>query len=113
MDLRELTTDEELQAVFERSSDRPQLIFKHSSTCPISGAAHSQMLSYLAGSPAPGVDYSLIVVQTSRPLSSQVAERLGVRHESPQALLVEDGAAIWNASHFDITVAALTSALPG
>ncbi len=111
MDLQELTTDDQLAAVFDRSSDRPQLILKHSSTCPISGSAHSQILKYLAGTPAADVDYSLIVVQKSRPLSNAVAQRLSIRHETPQALLVRNGAATWNASHFDITVAALAAVL--
>ena len=113
MDLHELTTVDQLQALLDRSAERPQLILKHSSTCPISGNAHSQVLRYLDGTPATDVDYSLIVVQKARPLSNEVAQRLGVRHESPQALLVRDGAATWNASHFDITVATLTSALEG
>lgn len=113
MELQELTTEEELAKVFERSSERPQLIFKHSNTCPISGNAHSQMRDYLAGTPAEDVDYSLIIVQSSRKLSNEVADRLDVRHQSPQALLVKDGASTWDASHFDITVASLTKALEG
>lgn len=113
MDLSELTTEDQLAAVFERSAERRQLIFKHSSTCPISGTAHSQMRDYLARTPAENVDYSMIVVQNHRPLSNQVAQRLDVRHESPQVLLVRDGAATWTASHFDITTAALSDALEG
>jgi bacillithiol system protein YtxJ len=44
-------------------------------------------------------------------LSDTVAERLGVRHESPQALLIKDGRAVWHASHWSITSEALVSAL--
>ena len=50
-------------------------------------------------------------VQTHRPVSDAAAERLGLRHETPQAILVRDGKVIWNASHFRITAAHLNNAL--
>ena len=100
-----------LEETLERSGDRPQLLFKHSNTCPISGAAHRAFEQYLEDSPAPGVDYSLIVVQDARPVSNAAAERLEVRHESPQAILVQDGRAVWSASHWSITRQALAEAL--
>ena len=42
----------------------------------------------------------LIVVQHARPVSNAVVERFGVRHESPQALLLRDGRVVWHASHW-------------
>lgn len=111
--LQELTSQEELDEVFERSRQRPQLVFKHSLTCPISSKAHKEMERYLEESPAAETDYWLIAVQRSRPLSKAFAERTGVRHESPQAVLVRDAEAVWNASHFAITLDTLTTALNG
>jgi bacillithiol system protein YtxJ len=109
--ITEITTPEQLDQLFERSAQRRQLIFKHSLTCPISGTAHRALEEYLQGQPEDSVDYSLIAIQRSRPLSQAVAERLAVRHESPQALLVSEGQAVWNASHFQISAAALEEAL--
>ncbi|HEY8416227.1 MAG TPA: monothiol bacilliredoxin BrxC family protein [Thermaerobacter sp.] len=40
-----------------------------------------------------------------------MARRLGVRHQSPQALLVQRGAVRWHASHWDITEQSLAAAL--
>jgi bacillithiol system protein YtxJ len=40
-------------------------------------------------------------------VSDHAAARLGVRHETPQAILLRDGRPVWNASHFRITADAL------
>jgi bacillithiol system protein YtxJ len=37
-----------------------------------------------------------------RPISNEIAHRLGVVHQSPQLIVVKNGNAIYNASHSDI-----------
>jgi bacillithiol system protein YtxJ len=54
---------------------------------------------------------SIVVVQKSRDVSREVEARTGVPHESPQALVLRDGRAVWSASHFDITADAVERAL--
>ena len=51
-----------------------------------------------------------IEVVAQRALARAVAERTGVRHESPQALWLEAGRVRWNASHSAITEASLAAA---
>ena len=101
--LDELASIEELDKLLEKSHQRAQLVFKHSLTCPISAAAYRQFKSYLDGSPAPDVDFHLVTVQQARGVSNEAAHRLSVRHESPQAILVRNGEAVWDASHGAIT----------
>lgn len=48
-----------------------------------------------------------------RPVSLGLAERIGVKHESPQALLIKNGKALWHTSHHAITAEALKGALTG
>jgi bacillithiol system protein YtxJ len=109
-DLKELSTIEALdQALFE-SNQRPVLLFKHSLTCPISAKAFREFQSYLKKADA-AVSYNLITVQSARPVSNEAASRLGVQHESPQAILIRNGKEIWNASHFAITADALKEAI--
>ena len=91
-----ITDLQTLETLFTRSHEGPVLIFKHSSTCPISSAAYSEMSRLKEEVP-------LIVVQRSRDLSNKVEERTGVRHESPQAIILRNGQAVWSASHFSIT----------
>ncbi len=96
---------ESLNEVFARSEDAPVIIFKHSLTCPISRAAYGEM-SKLADE-----TIALVVVQRTRDLSREVESRTGVRHETPQALIVRRGAAVWSASHWDVTAEAVTKAM--
>ena len=84
-----------LEKLFKLSHSKPVVIFKHSTTCPISSAAYQEMSQY-------GGDISLLVVQSARELSRAVETRTGVRHESPQALVLRNGQAVWNASHWKI-----------
>jgi bacillithiol system protein YtxJ len=48
-----------------------------------------------------------IDVVRHRSLSDAAAMRLGLRHQSPQAILIEEGTPVWHASHSSITAAAL------
>lgn len=95
----------ELDGLFNQSGEKPIILFKHSLTCPISHAAYEEM-SLLKNEPI-----SLVVVQDARGVSNAIAQRTGVKHESPQALIVRDGAVIWHASHYDVTKSAVLRAL--
>jgi bacillithiol system protein YtxJ len=93
-----------LDALLARSHESPVLLFKHSSTCPISARAYRQMQE--VKSPV-----SIVVVQQSRDISREVESRTGVQHETPQALVLRKGQAVWSASHFEITADAVERAL--
>ena len=97
-----------LEELFARSGDAPVVLFKHSTTCPISARAHRQM-SQLDRAVAPEV--ALVVVQSAREVSMQLAERTGIRHESPQVIVLRGGEPVWSATHYDITSEAVESAL--
>lgn len=76
------------------------LVYKHSTRCPISLLALDEVEALLQERPDTPV-YVVDVVE-QRPLSQHVAARTGVRHHSPQAILLVDGAPVWSASHFDV-----------
>lgn len=95
---KELNSIDQLDQVFAASAETPVVIFKHSTTCPISVGVYEEVSRF------PGTVH-LVVVQTARPVSSEIAERTGVRHESPQALVLRDGIAVYSASHYDVTAA--------
>jgi bacillithiol system protein YtxJ len=93
-----------LEQLFERSNAEPVLLFKHSNSCPISARAYRQMQGVK-------VPVAILVVQDDRELSRDVATRTGVRHETPQALVLRNGRAVWAASHFDISADAVEQAV--
>jgi bacillithiol system protein YtxJ len=118
---------ESLEAAIEESRERPVLLFKHSRTCGISCEAFDELHSHLddvasafrqqeetvasAFRRKDHAAYKVITVQSHRHVSDEAATRLGVRHETPQAILLRDGKPVWKASHFRITAAALRTAL--
>ncbi|MEK9830104.1 MAG: bacillithiol system redox-active protein YtxJ [Schleiferiaceae bacterium] len=95
-----LSTETELLALEAASGDRGFLIFKHSTRCPISTQAERLLARYEAPVDAP--ELALVKVIESRSLSTHIAERYGVWHESPQLLFVQNGKAVANVSHFEV-----------
>ncbi len=56
---------------------------------------------------------AIVDVVADRVLSRAVAERTGVRHQSPQLLYLERGVARWHLSHGEITTEAVRRRLTG
>ncbi|WP_138493142.1 bacillithiol system redox-active protein YtxJ [Paenibacillus pinistramenti] len=106
-----ITSTEQLQNLLNRSSEQPLLLFKHSTRCPISARANQEVSKYLNDQPNEQVTYGLILVIEDRPVSLHAAELLQVKHESPQAILVKNGKAVWNTSHSGITANVLKEIL--
>ena len=94
--------DQAIKASFER----PIVIFKHSTTCPISSMAKSRVDRAFKGEELP-FDYYHLDLLRHRNVSSHIAQVLGVRHESPQAIVISNGEAIHHSSHLDIDPAAM------
>ncbi len=93
---KEIRNTEELDALIEKSNEQAIVLFKHSTTCPISAGVYQEISNADA-------DINLIVVQRARDVSSAVAEKTGIRHESPQAFVVKNGKVVYHASHYDVT----------
>ncbi|MEF2964585.1 bacillithiol system redox-active protein YtxJ [Paenibacillus sp. M1] len=109
--LVKITSKEELRQALDDSANRPLLLFKHSTRCPISAGARRELEGYLNGDPNEQITYRMIYVIENREVSNEAESALGVKHESPQALLVKDGRAVWHSSHSNITAVALQGIL--
>jgi bacillithiol system protein YtxJ len=108
--IKSLADSAALEAAIAESRERPVVIFKHSRTCGISCEAYDELHAHLADA-ATEASYNLITVQSHRRLSDEAAARFGVRHETPQVILLRDGVPVWSASHFRITAQELTRVL--
>lgn len=93
---RPLETLDAWREAREQSTTRPVLIFKHSSICPTSARASEEMHRLAENRDLP---VYRVVVQESRDVSDHIADETGVRHETPQALLLQDGEAVFDVSH--------------
>ena len=105
----EVRKQEDFERLLERSKTHPVVIFKHSTQCAISDQVYEEFSRFLES--AREVTCGVVLVIESRKLSNTIASTLGIRHESPQAILLRDGKPQWNASHWSITADALTRAV--
>ena len=82
------------------SQNPHSVIFKHSTTCPVSSKAYQEYLSFTSNSPVPS---AVIHVIESRSLSTFIAELTGVVHQSPQFLKFCNERCCDSFSHYLIT----------
>lgn len=101
-DLVILDSEAEFDRLLARSHAEPVLLFKHSRSCGTSAYALEELSDFLARAPETML-CGMVTVQTHRGLSDTIADRLGVRHHTPQVLLVQDGRVVWSATHHRIT----------
>jgi bacillithiol system protein YtxJ len=100
----QITDKELLEELVARSRREPVIIFKHSISCPISASAYRELEQL-------GSQVNLIEVQSSPSVSEEVERRTGLRHESPQVIVLRRGKAVWDASHWQIKVNAVETAV--
>lgn len=98
-----------LDELLAASSEQPVLLFKHSQSCGTSFEALDELLSYRNRNDR--IRYAMVTVQQDRELSTAIAKRFNIRHETPQVILVRGGQVVWTASHFRINERALDEAL--
>ncbi len=106
--VQELSTTADADAMLEASHDAPVYLLKHSIACPISARGQMEFVG-LEGDADPPL-YA-VVVQYAREVSSYIADKLGVQHETPQAILIKDGEAVDVKSHGSIRLADLRTAV--
>lgn len=96
-----LQTEAQLEDIRQRSADRPQIIFKHSTRCSTSQLVKNR----LERTPLPPtVDFYYLDLLSYRPVSNKIAETFDVHHESPQILVIRDGKCVFEESHLGITM---------
>ncbi len=87
---------ESLESLKSLSAKQPQVIFKHSTRCSIS----SMIKNRLEKAQAPDeLNFHFLDLIAFRSLSDRIAEEFLVEHESPQILLIKNGACIYDESH--------------
>lgn len=112
MNWNDLTSQEQLSNIIKESFEKPQLIFKHSTSCPISAVVKSRFEGDWKRNELMGTDQLFLLDLLSfRALSNQIASEFDVRHESPQLLVIYQGKAVFHASHTAISAQILADFL--
>jgi bacillithiol system protein YtxJ len=108
-----ITSRLELDRALDASVRTPVFVFKHSLACVTSAWSRKTYEEFAKAIAPEAALCTLIEVQAARDVSDELARRTGVRHQTPQVILLRGGKAVWDASHWDISEEALREALEG
>ncbi len=106
----EVLSVEHIDEIFESSSNQQIVIYKHSNQCGTSFFAKKN-IEIIDKSDFENAGFYIIDVIRQRPLSNYLAEKVGVRHESPQLIILKDKIVTWHGSHHQVSSNNLLSAL--
>ncbi|MBT0608626.1 bacillithiol system redox-active protein YtxJ [Aequorivita echinoideorum] len=92
---------EQLETLVEESQQKPVAIFKHSTRCGISRAV-LKMFERNYNLNEDQIKLYFLDLLENRDISNEIANRFGVRHESPQMIVIKNGTVIHHDSHHSI-----------
>jgi bacillithiol system protein YtxJ len=100
-----LTDLGQLNEIINESVTKPVAIFKHSTRCSVSRMALRQFENEFDLSDK--VTLYFLDLLNHRDVSNEIATRFGVEHQSPQLILINNGKAVYDASHSSIDAESL------
>ena len=98
---KKIESQKDLDAAIEKSSQQKVLIFKHSTRCFISKTVLRSFEKQMQESDK-NFGYYFLDLLACRSISNEIESRFDVVHQSPQLIVLENGKAIYNASHQNI-----------
>ncbi len=103
-----IDSDAVLDQASEHSMEEPVVLFKHSTMCGISRRARREIEELTEDHDPPVYE---VVIQEARPLSNKVASWLGIKHQSPQVIILHQRQPVFDASHGRVTANAVREAI--
>lgn len=89
---------QQLEEIREKSKERPQVIFKHSTTCGISRMVLNMFRDNYRVE-ADKMDIYFLDLHAHREISNEVAIAFQAIHQSPQLLIIKNEETIFHTSH--------------
>jgi bacillithiol system protein YtxJ len=105
MNWNKITDIAQLENIKKESFINPILLFKHSTSCSISSMALNRLERNYDQAKVGDLKPYYLDLLSHRDISRQIAQEFSVEHQSPQAIIVTNGEAIYDASHYDISFA--------
>lgn len=103
IDWQPLTSIEQIDELIKESQSQAVAIFKHSTRCGTSSTALNR-LERKWNDDLNAVKMYFLDLISYRDVSNAVAEKTGIRHESPQLILFKNENVAYMATHFGIDV---------
>ncbi|GGG46701.1 thioredoxin family protein [Croceivirga lutea] len=94
-----LTTLEQVNQVIQDSQGKTQVVFKHSTSCGISGMVLRRITTSWSTIDTSQVDFNFLDLLAYRNISNAIASKLNVVHQSPQVILLRNGEVVFHTSH--------------
>lgn len=100
----DITSKSDIAKIIDESVVKPQIIFKHSTSCGVSSYAYERLWAG-ADILAQKADVNYLDLLAHRSVSNYIADELKVLHQSPQVILLKDKKVIYTVTHSAIDVA--------
>lgn len=104
-----ISANNELENILSASKQKTQVIFKHSNRCATSFFARNSVETF-SNEDEKAVFYLVDVIK-DRPISLYIADKLGIRHESPQLFIIRNEEVVWHGSHQQVHADVLVNKL--
>ncbi|MBD8081729.1 bacillithiol system redox-active protein YtxJ [Chryseobacterium caseinilyticum] len=104
-----IESENDLTKAIETSENKTVAIFKHSTRCFISKTVLKNFEAELRENENAEAEFYFLDLIAYRAISNKIADDFGVRHESPQLLVLENGSVKNSASHQDISISQITA----
>lgn len=95
MNWKNIESENDIEVISKHSQIKPQVIFKHSTTCSISLMAKQRLDKHTIED----IDFWYLDLLKLRSISNLIAEKFSVKHESPQVLVIKNGECVFDESH--------------
>ena len=96
-----LTSESQLEEITKKSFEKTQVVFKHSTRCSISSVSMNKFVKNY-NVPKEDADLYYLDLLNYRSVSDEVGYKFQVMHQSPQVLVIKNGEAVYDASHYAI-----------
>ncbi len=96
-----LTSIEQLEEIKQKSKEKAQVIFKHSTRCSVSRMAKNRLERKEFPKEA---DFYYLDLIANRNISRKIEADFKVYHESPQVLIIKNGDCVYDESHSGINM---------
>lgn len=106
-----LSSEAELRQALEASVEQPVVLFKHSTRCIISKTVLRNFENEVENAGQLPFKFYFLDLLSQRELSNEIAQVLGVTHQSPQVIVVSNQEAVYDASHDGISLESLLKQL--
>ncbi len=96
--MKHIANESDAELAIHDSARKPIIVYKHSPICGLSDTAITEFEKFRARE-SDRFDFYQVDVIGARKASRKIEELLGVRHESPQVLMIWDSRCLWHGSH--------------